>query len=99
MIGFNAEVDNKSNREMNGSSLRLMEHVRYMTPRKNKSESRVVAEINRGGIGPGESDMWENVIMRVPAVPPTNLAGLSRIYRKSSINTNLLYQKSENKEV
>ena len=27
----------------------------------------------------GESDMWEGVTMRVPAVPPTNLAGNSRI--------------------
>ena len=55
--------------------LRLVEHVRYMTPRKNKNETRVVAEIKRGAIGPGESDMWEGVVMRVPAVPPTNLAG------------------------
>ena len=47
-----------------------------MTPRKNKNETRVVAEINRGAIGPGESDMWEGVVMRVPAVPPTNLAGM-----------------------
>ena len=55
--------------------LRLVEHVRYMTPRKNKNETRVVAEIKRGAIGPGKSDMWEGVVMRVPAVPPTNLAG------------------------
>ena len=75
MIGFNAEVNNQSNRELKGSSLRLLEHVRYMTPRKNKNETRVVAEINRGRIGPGESDMWEGVIMRIPSVPPTNLAG------------------------
>ena len=27
----------------------------------------------------GESDMWEGVTMRVPAIPPTNLAGNSRI--------------------
>ena len=54
----------------------MVEHVRYMTPRKNKNETRVVAEINRGAIGPGESDMWEGVVMRVPAVPPTNLAGM-----------------------
>ena len=47
-----------------------------MTPRKNKNETRVVAEINRGPIGPGDSDMWEGVVMRIPAVPPTNLAGI-----------------------
>ena len=27
----------------------------------------------------GDSDMWEGVTMRVPAIPPTNLAGNSRI--------------------
>ena len=30
-------------------------------------------------LDPGESDMWEGVTMRVPAIPPTNLAGNSRI--------------------
>ena len=83
MIGFNAEMDNQSDRQMNGSTLKLVEHVRYMTPRKNKNETRVVAEINRGAIGPGESDMWEGVVMRVPAVPPTNLAGM---YRDSPVS-------------
>ena len=75
MIGFNAEMDNKSSRTMNGSKLQLVEHICYMTPRKNKTETRVVAEINRGSIGPGESDMWEGVTMRVPALPPTQLGG------------------------
>ena len=51
-----------------------------MTPRKNKNETRVVAEIKRGAIGPGDSDMWEGVVMRVPAVPPTNLAGIHPIF-------------------
>ena len=78
MIGFNAEMDNQSNRQMNGSKLRLVEHVRYMTPRKSKIETRVVAEIKRGPIGPGTSDMWEGVVMRIPAVPPTGLGGMYR---------------------
>ena len=56
-----------------------------MTPRKNKNETRVVAEINRGAIGPGESDMWEGVVMRVPAVPPTNLAGMYLLDRHTVI--------------
>ena len=40
LIGFQAEMDNKSSREMKGTKLELLEHVRYMTPRKNKSETR-----------------------------------------------------------
>ena len=54
MIGFGAEVDNQSSREMDGSRLKLIEHVCYMTPRKNKTETRVIAEIARGTIEPGK---------------------------------------------
>jgi hypothetical protein len=54
MIGFGAEVDNQSSREMDGSRLKLNEHVCYMTPRKNKTETRVIAEIARGTINPGK---------------------------------------------
>ena len=75
MISFNAEVENQSDSVLNGSRLRLLEHVKYFTPQKKKEETRVVAEISRGRIGPGESDMWEGIIMRIPSVPPTNLAG------------------------
>ena len=54
MIGFGAEVDNQSSREMDGSGLKLIEHVCYMTPRKNKTETRVIAEIARGPIKQGK---------------------------------------------
>jgi len=75
MIGFNAEVDNLSNREMNRSTLQLVEIVKFKATTKTKTEQRVVAELRRGQIGPGTSDFWEGVTMRIPAVPPTNLAG------------------------
>ena len=92
MIGFNAEMDNQSNRQMNGSKLRLVEHVRYMTPRKSKIETRVVAEIKRGPIGPGTSDMWEGVVMRIPAVPPTGLGGMYHsIYGNTGYGVSTLY--------
>ena len=54
MIGFGAEVDNQSSRDMDGSGLKLIERVCYMTPRKNKTETRVIAEIARGPIKPGK---------------------------------------------
>jgi len=79
LIGFGAEVDNQANREMTGSFLNLVEIVTYKTARKNKTEQRVVSEIRRGRIGPGTSDFWEGVNMRVPALPPTNLGGTCNI--------------------
>ena len=54
MIGFGAEVDNQSSREMDGSELKLVERVCYMTPRKNKTETRVITQIARGPIKPGK---------------------------------------------
>ena len=75
MIGFNAEVDNLSNRDMKSSFLNLVEVVTYRATTKSRTERRVVAEIRRGMIRPGTSHYWEGVVMRVPAVPPTGLAG------------------------
>ena len=54
MIGFGAEVDNQSSRDMDGSKLKLIQHVYYMTPQKHKTETRVIAEIARGPIKPGK---------------------------------------------
>ena len=75
MVAFNAEVENLSNRNMKGSFLNLVEVVIYKASNKSRVESRVVAEIRRGQISPGTSDYWEGVVMKVPPVPPTGLAG------------------------
>ena len=75
MIGFNAEVDNLSNRDMSSSFLNLVEVVTYRATTKSRTERRVVAEIRRGMIRPGTSDYWEGVVMSVPVLPPTGLAG------------------------
>ena len=42
MIGFNAEVDNLSNRNMKGSFLNLVEVVTYRASNKSRTERRVV---------------------------------------------------------
>ena len=75
MIGFNAEVDNLSNRDMSSSSLNLVEEVTYRATTKSRTKRRVVEKIRRGMINPGTSDYWEGVVMKVPVIPPTGLAG------------------------
>ena len=57
MIGFNAEVENLSNREMNKSTLKLVEIVKYKATSKTKTVERTVAKLRRGPIGPGTSDI------------------------------------------
>ena len=47
IIGFNAEVENSSDRLMNGSFLNLVEVVTYKASTKKRKEERVVAEIRR----------------------------------------------------
>ena len=60
---------------MNKSTLKLVEIVTFKATSKDKIVMRTVAKLRRGPIGPGASDFWEGVTMRIPAVPPTNLAG------------------------
>ena len=79
MLRFCAEVDNKSNREMSGTFVNLVEIVTYKTSRKNRTERRVVAERRRGRIDPGDTDSWDNVLMDIPPLPPTRLGGACSI--------------------
>ena len=81
MIGFNAEIDNQSNRDMRSSKLSLIEHVTYITRKKNKYVNRIVAQTKHGRVSAGDSDLWEGVVMKIPAVPPTNLAGLCNVIK------------------
>ena len=53
--------------------------MEYRAKSKKKTEMRVVSEVRRGQIPPGTSDYWEGVTMRVPALPPTKLAGACSI--------------------
>lgn len=75
-ILFSAEVDNQSNKEMNGSSVHLIELVSYRAADgQTRQERRVVAEQGRGPVRHGETDYWEAVALSVPPVPPSGLGG------------------------
>ena len=67
IIPFQAEIDNKADQDMQGSSLQLIEHIRYITTNKTKKESRIVAQWNRGIIRPGDTDLWSGMTIKVPA--------------------------------
>ena len=81
IIGFNAEIDNQSNRDMRSSKLSLIKHVTYVTRKKNKYVSRIIAQTKHGRVSAGDSDLWEGVVMKIPAVPPTNLAGVCNVIK------------------
>ena len=88
-IWFGAEVDNQSSRVMTSSFLQLVEtvspavsnaatvsntQVTYRATSKSRTVPRVLAELRKGEVGPGSTDYWEGVTLRVPALPPTKLA-------------------------
>ena len=52
-----------------------MEIVEYRAAGEIRTEKRVVTKVERGEILPGNSDYWEGMSIRVPALPPTNLGG------------------------
>jgi len=80
-IAFSAEVDNQSDRLMNGSSLILNEHLTYKVSSgyKKKTLTTAVAKIERGPIEAGGQDRWQDVHLQVPPLPPTDLGGFCSI--------------------
>ncbi len=39
----------------------------------SKMITETVAECSKGSILPGQSDIWDNVALTVPDIPPTNM--------------------------
>ena len=71
---------NKENvQEMTNSTVQLVEKVTFKAGGHTRSTSRIIAEQQRGRIGPGDSDLWNKVAMYVPGLPPSNLGGSCNI--------------------
>ena len=56
------------------SNTQVTYHADVLLGSKTRTEPRVLAELRKGEVGPGSTDYWEGVTLRVPAVPPTKLA-------------------------
>ena len=56
------------------SNTQVTYHAATLMGSKTRTEPRVLAELRRGGVGPGSTDYWDGVTLRVPALPPTKLA-------------------------
>ena len=63
--------------------LLIFQVITYNMPNKVKTivDKRVVHEIVRGMIPPGESDIWEEVAIPIPALVPANLHIGGRLIR------------------
>lgn len=56
--------------------LSLFQTIQYTA--KNKlvhTESRELASLQKGRIASGSGDQWQNALLHIPPLPPTNLRG------------------------
>ena len=71
-----AELGNQSTRTVSGCVLSLVQQVTYCTSRKNRTETRVVAEVKRDGLAPGSMEVWDQATLEVPLhLAATDLTG------------------------
>lgn len=79
-IIVSASVENSSKFSIKRTRAVLAETIEYRA--KNKiiqSETRELASIERGKIGPRSTDVWKKESLCIPALPPTNLRGCQLI--------------------
>ena len=74
-IPVTADIENLSNKVMNKSQAKFIQHLVFRARGKSKTVERTLQEIKRGEIQAGESETWDSVMVPVPAVPPTNFGG------------------------
>ncbi|XP_054707587.1 arrestin domain-containing protein 4-like [Uloborus diversus] len=71
-----AAIDNSSKVTIKRTRAILTETVQYTA--KNKlvhTESRELASLQKGRIASGAGDQWQNALLHIPPLPPTNLRG------------------------
>ena len=83
MVQFNIEVENLSNRDMDGMFLVLKKSVTYngwyMGETGDKTEEREVERLDREeNIRPRSTDHWRGTV-KLPDLPPTGLGGSCKI--------------------
>jgi len=75
-IPIMVEMSNMSRRKIIRSTLKLMQTVTYHAQGKSRQNKRTICEARGPGVERGESETWNDLnALRIPAVPPTRLAG------------------------
>ncbi|ESO88266.1 hypothetical protein LOTGIDRAFT_165704 [Lottia gigantea] len=74
-ITLNVEINNSSNRKVNGSSVNFKMVTKYHARCKTKTQSRSLAKIKHGEFKQGENDIWSGERLIIPPVPPSFLTG------------------------
>ncbi|KAK2185387.1 hypothetical protein NP493_239g11065 [Ridgeia piscesae] len=83
-IIVSAHVHNGSNTTVSQTKVALKQYVEFSgsvenhagsSPQKLKCESEFVTSLERGQIAAGVTEIWDDVSLEVPAIPPSRLVG------------------------
>lgn len=79
-IQVSASIENSSKFSIKRTRAVLAETIEYRAKSTIiQSETRELASIERGKIGPRSTDVWKKESLHIPALPPTNLRGCQLI--------------------
>lgn len=95
-ILVSASIENATKSSIRKTRAILTETVEYRA--KNKviqAETRELASIERGKIGPKSSDVWKKEQLHIPALPPTNLRGCHLIKIRYDVYFQILSKASK----
>ena len=56
-------------------NLNTFQVISYRAQNKTQHLERIVCEVGRDGIPPGESTVWTNIPMLIPPLPPSHCGG------------------------
>jgi len=82
-IVVNCRGKNEARRDMGGIKARLIQSVTYTVGMNKKKEENIISAIGGNKIEKGRTKVWENQLLKIPAVPPTieNFPILSVTYK------------------
>lgn len=70
-ISVNCRGKNQARRDMGGIKARLIQTIAYTVGNQDKREENIISAIGGNKIEKGRTKVWENQLLKVPAVPPT----------------------------
>lgn len=73
-IEFTVELNNQSGQQIYGMKVSLMQECNFHASGNSKKTLRPIRQVQGPQVGPGESEIWIEKMLRIPPVPPSRLA-------------------------
>jgi len=79
-IYLQATADNKADRVMNKTTVKLIQTITFHAGGRTKVCETTVLEATKGSIPAGESDSWHDTALKIPVLPPSELPHCNNIH-------------------